>query len=60
MRCSDRLQAANDELAQRFGIRGFPTILVMSPDGKVEGQLGYMFGGPGKFIAKVEEIIRKS
>jgi len=53
-------QAANNELAQRFGIQGFPTILVMSPDGKVKGQLGYMFGGPGKFIAKLEEIALKS
>lgn len=53
-------QSANNELAERFGIQGFPTILVMSRDGKVKGQLGYMFGSPATFIAKLEEIVRKS
>jgi protein disulfide-isomerase len=53
-------QAANDELARQFGIRGFPTILVMGPDGKTKGQLGYIFGGPAKFISKLEQLGGKS
>lgn len=53
-------QAANEALAQRYGIRGFPTILVMNPDGSVKGQLGFQFGGPAKFAAKVDEILKKS
>jgi len=53
-------QAANDALAQRYGIRGFPTILVLDPAGTVKGQLGYMLGGPAKFTAKIEEILGKS
>lgn len=52
-------QAANNELARRFSIQGFPTILILSPEGKVLGQLGYVFGGPDKFIARIEEIVRK-
>lgn len=53
-------QAANDALARQYNVRSFPTILVMDPDGSVKGQLGYVFGGPAKFGAKVDEILNKS
>lgn len=52
-------QMANDALAQRYGVRAFPTILVMTPAGAVKGRLGYAFGGPQSYIAKLEEIIRR-
>ena len=52
-----RLQ--NENLAQQYGIDGFPTILVLNAEGKVVGALGYIQGGAAAFISELEKI-RKS
>lgn len=44
------IEAQNNKLASEYGVRGFPTIIVLSPDGKQVGKLGYQPGGPGPFI----------
>ena len=49
-------QAANDALALQFGVEGFPTILVMSPGGKILGQLGSVGGCAMAFIAELERL----
>lgn len=46
----------NEKLAQQYGIQGFPTIVVLNGEGKQVGQLGYMEGGPGAFIAELEKL----
>lgn len=46
----------NEELAARFDVQGFPTVLVINADAKVLGQLGYMEGGPAAFIAELRKI----
>ena len=54
---SDELKAQNEELAQRFGVRGFPTILIMSPEGKPVGQTGYRPGGAKAYVEHLQELI---
>lgn len=54
---SERTQ--NQELANRFAIQGFPTIVVLDGEGKKVGELGYMPGGPSAFIAELDKL-RKS
>ncbi|HXG47376.1 MAG TPA: hypothetical protein VNO52_07115, partial [Methylomirabilota bacterium] len=49
-------QQANQALAQRFRIPGYPTLVVLDPDGKELGRLGYEPGGPKTFIASLERI----
>lgn len=49
-------KAANEKLAERFGIYGFPTVIVLDPRGKKVGELGYMPGGPEAFIAALEKL----
>lgn len=49
-------QAANDELARQFGVEGFPTVILMSPSGKIIGQLGSVSGGAPAFIADLERL----
>ncbi len=56
---SDSLKKQNEELASKFGIQGFPTIIVLNGDGKKVGELGYMEGGAPAFIAELEKL-RKS
>lgn len=49
----------NQELAMKYDIEGFPTIVVLDEEGKQVGTLGYTPGGPAAFIAQLEKI-RKS
>lgn len=49
--------AANKKLKDKYNIRGYPTFLILSPEGKEIGrQVGYLPGGPEAFIAKIEEF----
>ncbi|MEQ1858697.1 MAG: thioredoxin family protein [Chthoniobacteraceae bacterium] len=50
---------ANNKLAEKYKIEGFPTVLVLDGDGKVLGRLGYMEGGPKAFIAELEKFVKK-
>lgn len=54
---SPERQQQNAELSEKYGIRGYPTILVLSPDGDLVGQTGYRPGGAGEYIKHLEEII---
>jgi thioredoxin-related protein len=53
---SDEQKAANEKLAEQYGIYGFPTVVVLDSNGKTLGQLGYMRGGPKAFIAALEKL----
>lgn len=53
-------QAQNSRLASQFNIQGFPTVVVLKPDGTKAAELGYMPGGPKAFIAELEKVtVRK-
>ena len=41
-----KLKQQNKDLAQKYGVKGFPTIIILSPDGKPVGKTGYLQGGP--------------
>ena len=56
---SEALMAKNEALAEKYGIRGFPTILLLSPDGKLIGKTGYQAGGPEAYVKHLEEVIGK-
>ena len=56
---TDEEKARNEALAKKFGIQGFPTIVVLNADGKQVGQLGYMKGGPQAFIDALK-LLQKS
>jgi protein disulfide-isomerase len=53
---SDDLKAANKALAKEYGIRGYPTIIVLNSAGEQVGKLGYMKGGPEAFIAELDKL----
>lgn len=48
--------ARNAELAKKYAIRGYPTILLMTADGEVFGQTGYAAGGPEKYVESVTKL----
>ena len=51
---SDELKAANHSLAEKYGVEGYPTFVVLNADGKEIGrQVGYAPGGPEAFNAQL-------
>jgi len=53
-------QQANKALAEKYGIDGLPTIVVLDSTGKQLGRLGYKPGGPARFIAELEKLRAKA
>lgn len=56
----DATRKQNAELAGKYGIRGYPTILFLSSDGQVIGKSGYMEGGSKGWVANADRIIGKT
>jgi len=52
-------QAQNEKLASRYQVQGFPTVLVLNPNGSKAGELGYLPGGPQAFISALEKVLPK-
>lgn len=49
----------NEKLMRKYGVRGFPTILLLDKDGKVINQTGYQDGGPVKYVEHLEKMLAK-
>lgn len=57
---SPELKKANAALQKKYGVRGFPTLIVLDGQGhKLWQQVGYMSGGPKAWIAQLEGLKRK-
>ena len=54
---SAELKAQNEALAKSYGIRGFPTVLVMDANAKVLKSTGYQRGGAEKYVTHIKEIL---
>ena len=53
---SEAQKQANDALAKKYEIQGYPTIIVLNSEGKKVGELDYQPGGPKAFIAALEKL----
>src|SRR5215510_9152413 len=53
-------QQANNALQEKYRIQGFPTIIVLDGNGRKVGELGYIEGGPKKFIAELEKVKKRA
>ena len=56
---SKKVKEQNEKLKGEHGITGYPSIIVLNPEGSKVGKLGYMEGGPKNFIAKLDELKSK-
>ncbi|MEO0508446.1 MAG: thioredoxin family protein [Verrucomicrobiota bacterium] len=54
---SAELQAQNKALAEKYGIRGYPTIVLLTPEGDLIEKTGYRRGGPEKYVDHIRELI---
>ena len=56
---SKKLKEQNKEMAAKYGIRGFPTVLILSPSGDLVGKTGYREGGSASYVEHLKEMIDK-
>jgi thioredoxin-related protein len=57
---SAELKAANQALADKYHVNGYPTLIVLKPDGTVVwNQVGYLAGGPSAMIANLDDAKKK-
>ncbi|MGZ0655958.1 thioredoxin family protein [Coraliomargarita sp. W4R53] len=54
---SAELKEQNATLAQQYGIRGFPTILILSPEGELIEKTGYRRGGADQYVDHIQAIV---
>lgn len=54
---SDELKAQNAALAKEYGVRGFPTIILLSPEGDLIGKTGYRKGGAEAYVDHLKELL---
>lgn len=52
---SDEVKAYNRSVATKYGVRGFPTILLMDQSGNVVKETGYLPGGPSAYVEHIKE-----
>jgi len=56
----EKVTKQNERLMHQYSIGGFPTVILLNPDGKILGQLGgYAGEGPAEIIAWVVKLCGK-
>jgi len=56
---SDETQKQNKELQAKYGVQGFPTILLLDSKGRPFAQTGYQKGGPDAYLTHLDELRAK-
>ncbi|TVP76691.1 MAG: thioredoxin family protein [Puniceicoccaceae bacterium] len=57
---SDEVKAQNRALAGKYGVRGFPTILILSAEGEKIEQTGYRPGGAEAYVQHLRGILESA
>ena len=50
----------NRALMAKYGVRGYPTIIITDASGKAMGKTGYMKGGPAAMKRTLDRYIKKT
>ena len=56
----ENIMVKNHELMQKYGVRGFPTIVITDASGKALGMTGYMRGGPDAMKKALDKYVKKA
>lgn len=56
---SSDLKKQNRELARRYKVSGFPTLVLADADGKVIADTGYQPGGAAAYVKHLESLLKK-
>ena len=55
---TEELKKANQKLQEKYGIEGYPTLILLNGEGAKVAQSGYVQGGPKAFIADLEKKVK--
>lgn len=55
---SAEVQAQNQKLADQYGIQGYPTVILLSPEGKMAGRTGYQPGGAEAYVQHIKGLVK--
>ncbi len=53
---SDDLKKQNKELAEKYNVKGFPTVLLLDAEGEVMARTGYREGGAEEYLKELAEL----
>ncbi|OGV46930.1 MAG: hypothetical protein A2X46_19185 [Lentisphaerae bacterium GWF2_57_35] len=56
---SKKLAKQNDALQKKYGIKGFPTVLILDPSGQLVETTGYQAGGAEPYVEMLKKIIEE-
>lgn len=59
-RQSRSLKRQNEELAKKYKVEGFPTILLIDAEGKVLARTGYQEGGAEAYVKHLKGLLEKA
>ena len=54
----EKIAKQNQELSQKYGVRGFPTVILTDADGEEFARTGYRAGGPEAYIANLDGYVQ--
>ena len=54
---SKKLKEQNAELAKQYDVQGYPSVIVLSPEGNLVGRTGYQEGGAKKYVEDLKKMI---
>ena len=58
---TEELKKANEALSQKFNIDGFPTVIVLSSDGKeLKRMVGYDGQNAKEFVAELQKLKKQT
>jgi len=52
-----KVRAQNVRLAEKYGVRGYPAVIILAPDGTLVGRTGYKAGGATPYVAHLKAMI---
>lgn len=55
----DAEKKQNRELAEKFGIEGFPTVLLLDAEGKELARTGYRAGGAAAYVGHLKSLLKQ-
>ena len=57
---SKKVQAKSKPILEKFAVRGFPTVIILDPEGKSIAKTGYQAGGPKPYVEYIKKAIAAS
>jgi protein disulfide-isomerase len=54
---SGAIRRQNANLQKQFGIQGFPTIILLNPEGKEINRTGYQKGGAANYVKHLQDLL---